>query len=62
MEAFLIPIYHGLPVEATFVADAAAIWKLCEVDLCEERFEVWEEVMEAWRFVGDGGEKKAGLG
>ena len=61
METFLVAVHHGLPIEPAFIVDAATVGQLREVDLREERFQVREEVVEARRFVGDGGEEEAGL-
>ena len=46
MEAFLIPIYHRLPVKVPFVFDATSPGTLCEVDFGEEFLEIGEEFME----------------
>lgn len=46
MQTFLVPIYHGLPVEVSFILDAASPGTLCEVDFCEEFLDIGEEFVE----------------
>ena len=48
VQAFLVAVDHGLPVEVAFVLDAAAVGQLCEIDLCEEWLEVGVEIRETW--------------
>jgi hypothetical protein len=51
VEERLIPwlckgISHGLPIEATLVANAASVGQPSEVDFTQQFFEFWEELME----------------
>jgi hypothetical protein len=62
VEALLVAVDHGLPVEGAGVGDAAAMGETREVVAVEQRFEVGEVGVERRCSRGDGGEEKAGWG
>lgn len=51
VQAFLEAIDHGLPVEASGVADAAAVGQSGKIDACEEGCQTLIELFKAWCFV-----------
>lgn len=58
VQALLVAIHHGLPVEAARVAEAAFVREGGEVDPGEQRFDVGEEVVERNRIFGERGEEE----
>jgi hypothetical protein len=51
---------HRLPVEAPLVLDAPAVRELGEIDSLQQPLQVWEELVEAGRVVGERGEYQSG--
>lgn len=62
VQALLVAVDHGLPVEVALVLQAAAVRAGGEIHTIQLLFETWEEVFEAGRLGGDGGEQEAGGG
>ena len=60
VEAFLVAVDHGFPVEVARVVYAAAIRACGEVHCGEDGFEAREEFFEGWCEGGDCGEDEAG--
>lgn len=46
-------ISHRLPIEATFIANAASVGQPGEVNFTQQCLEFWEEIMERRGIVGD---------
>lgn len=53
---------HRLPVELALILDATLVWPLGEVYRVKRLFEVREEVLKGWSFIGDCGEQQPSPG
>ena len=59
MKAFLITVYHRLPVEVAFIFEAASVWTTSEVDRGKSVLQFGEEFIESWSIFRDRGKEQS---